>query len=560
MATGSDGPRPEISWSGWGDPAVAAPLPEALETMLRGALGIQRLGRRAPALQDLELAPGRLPETMAVQLAQIVGPEHARADHEARARHARGKSTIDLLELRAGGPVSAPDLVVSPASHDQVQAVLECCSDQRVAVIPFGGGTSVVGGLRPDTSALAGTVALDVRRLDALVALDEQSRLAVLEPGLRGPEAEGLLGARGYTLGHFPQSWEYATLGGFAAARSSGQSSAGYGRFDDRVLALRLATPAGTLELGRAPKSAAGPDLRQLVLGSEGTLGVITSLTLAVDPAPEHRVYEGWMLPSFAHGSALVRRLAQDGPPATVIRLSDEAETAMGLARPLDIGGGAGDGTGGAGGAGGAGGCLAIVGWEGGYEEVERRRRATAELLLAADGEAVPGAGDGWADGRYRGPYLRDALLDAGALVETLETVTFWAALPGLYAAVGAALRDALTRLGTPPAVLCHISHVYPTGASLYFTVACAQSEDPIAQWQAAKAAAGEAILTAGGSITHHHGVGADHRELYPREVGPLGVAVLRAVKRTLDPAGILNPGVLLASEGGDAARPADSE
>ena len=172
----------------------------------------------------------------------------------------------------------------------------------------------------------------------------------------------------------------------------------------------------------------------------------------------------------------------------------------------------------------------------------------------------MPGAGDGWAAGRYRGPYLRDALLDAGALVETLETVTFWAALPGLYAAVAGSLRDTLTGLGTPPAVLCHISHVYPAGASLYFTVACAQLEDPIAQWEAAKAAAGEAILAAGGSITHHHGVGADHRELYPREVGALGVEVLRAVKRTLDPAGILNPGILLAREGGAAAAGADRE
>ena len=390
-----------------------------------------------------------------------------------------------------------------------------------------------------------------MRRLDALVALDEESRLAVLEPGLRGPEAEALLGARGYTLGHFPQSWEYATLGGFAAARSSGQSSAGYGRFDERVLALRVATPAGTLELGRAPKSAAGPDLRQLVLGSEGTLGVITSLTLAVDPAPEHRVYEGWRLPSFAEGMVVVRALAQDGPRPTVLRLSDEAETAMGLARPDALGGGAG---------GGGLGCLAIVGWEGAYDEVERRRRATAERLLAAGAEAVPEAGDGWAAGRYRGPYLRDALLDAGALVETLETVTFWAALPGLYAAVATALRDTLTGLGTPPAVLCHISHVYPTGASLYFTVACAQRPDPIGQWGAAKEAAGESILAAGGSISHHHGVGADHRELYPREVGPLGVELLRAVKRTLDPAGILNPGILLAREGGAAPVAADPE
>jgi alkyldihydroxyacetonephosphate synthase len=552
MATRPGKPRTEISWSGWGDPALAAPLPQALEALLRDALRIDRRGAVTPALEELALAPVRLPAAVAAELESIVGAEHARADHEARGRHARGKSTIDLLELRGGGPLSAPDLVVSPAGHDEVQAILEVCSARRVAVVPFGGGTSVVGGLRPDSADFAGVVALDLRRLNALVALDEVSRLAVLEPGLRGPETEALLGARGWTLGHFPQSWEYATLGGFAAARSSGQSSAGYGRFDERVLALRLATPAGTLELGRAPRSAAGPDLRQLVLGSEGTLGVITSLTVAVDPAPEHRVYEGWMLPSFAMGTALVRRLAQDGPRPTVLRLSDEAETAMGLARPLEISGGSSTSE--------SGGCLAIVGWEGAFEEVERRRRATAELLLGAGGEAVPGAGEGWAEGRYRGPYLRDALLDAGALVETLETVTFWAAVPGLYAAVAGALRDTLTQLGTPPAVLCHISHVYPTGASLYFTVACAQREDPIGQWEAAKAAAGEAILANGGSITHHHGVGADHRDLYPREVGELAVAALRAVKRTLDPAGILNPGILLAREGGAAADGADPE
>ncbi len=357
MATRPDEPRAEISWSGWGDPALATPLPEMLEALLRDALRIERRGAAPPALEALPLVPARLPDAAGAALARIVGAEHARGDHDTRARHARGKSTIDLLELRGGGPISAPDLVVSPASEDEVQAALECCSEHRVAVIPFGGGTSVVGGLRPDAEGFTGAVALDLRRLNALVRIDEESRLAVLEPGLRGPEAEALVGARGYTLGHFPQSWEYATLGGFAAARSSGQSSAGYGRFDDRVLALRLATPAGTLELGRAPKSAAGPDLRQLILGSEGTLGVITSLTLALDPAPEHRVYEGWMLPSFAQGTALVRRLAQDGPRPTVLRLSDEAETAMGLARPLDIGGGEIGGQ--------AGGCLAIVGWEG---------------------------------------------------------------------------------------------------------------------------------------------------------------------------------------------------
>jgi alkyldihydroxyacetonephosphate synthase len=530
-------PRKEISWTGWGDPAQASELPPALLHLLRRGLGVTG-GPAAPASPaDLELIPVRLPVDVRGDLADIVGAEHAHDDHESRARHARGKSTIDLLELRRGGPLSAPDLILTPGSHDEVQAVLERCSAGGVAVVPFGGGTSVVKGVQPDAGGFDGLVAIDLRRLNALVELDEESRLAVLEPGLRGPEAEALLGERGYTLGHFPQSWEYATLGGFAAARSSGQSSAGYGRFDDRVMEVRVACPAGTLALGRAPRSAAGPDLRQLVLGSEGAFGVITSLTLAVDPAPERRVYEGWRLPSFTQGAAVLRRLAQDGPRATVLRLSDEAETALGLARPDEVGS-----------AQPAGGCLAIVGWEGEAADVDLRRAATGRLLSAAGGEPVPGAGESWAAGRYHGPYLRDALLDAGALVETLETVTFWSRLPRLYAAVSDALRESLAGQGTPPAILCHISHVYPGGASLYFTVACAQLDDPVAQWRAAKAAAGEAIISARGSISHHHGVGADHRDLYPREVGELGIAVLRAVKSTLDPAGILNPGILLAA------------
>ena len=542
--------RSEISWSGWGDPEQASPLPASLLGLLRDALGV-RDGPRAPAtLADLELAPPRLATAIRDELSALIGADQVHTDHESRGRHARGKSTIDLLELRRAGPVSAPDAVLTPASHDEVVAVLELCSARRVAVVPFGGGTSVVGALSPDARDFAGLVAVDTRRLNALVALDEESRLAVLEPGLRGPEAEALLAARGYTLGHFPQSYEYATLGGFAAARSSGQASAGYGRFDDRVLALRLATPAGTLELGRAPKSAAGPDLRQLVLGSEGTLGVITSLTVAVNRTPETRVYEGWRLPSFPAGAAVLRRLAQDGPPATVLRLSDEAETAIGLARPTEIAPADNpDNPDNPDPAVPTGGCLAIIGWEGAPDEVAQRRKDTIGHLRDAGGEAVPGAGEGWAAGRYRGPYLRDALLDAGALVETLETVAFWSALPGLYAAVSGALRDALTAQGTPPAILCHISHVYAAGASLYFTVACAQLDDPVAQWRTAKAAVGDAILAAGGSITHHHGVGADHRDPYAEEIGPLGVALLRSVKRTLDPAGILNPGVLLAAD-----------
>jgi alkyldihydroxyacetonephosphate synthase len=509
----------ETSLYGWGDPRQVPELPQAI----LDALGVG--GAPAPVEPDLD--DPSLPDAVVRDLASVC---EVRSDRESRLRHARGKSTTDLLRMRAGDRSGVPDHVALPASHDQVLALLRICSERNVAVVPFGGGTSVVGGLEPRAAAF---VALDTTRMNELLELDEESRTARFGPGLRGPEAESLLAERGFTIGHFPQSFEYATLGGFAAARSSGQASAGYGRFDELVVAIEVATPAGTLSLGRAPKTATGPDLRQLLLGSEGAFGIITSLTVQIRPAPQMRIYEGWRFASFLEGTGVVRRLAQDGPRPTVLRLSDEAETAIGLAQPQEIG------------AGGAG-SLAIVGFEGAASEVEDRQAAVAQALKAAGAEFVPGAGEGWARDRYRGPYLRDALLDAGALADTLETATFWSSVPALYDQVSSGLRDSLNEQGTPPVVLCHVSHVYSTGASLYFTVACAQASDPLAQWRAAKEAAGEAILEAGGSISHHHGIGRDHLSFYEREVGPLAIDALRAVKSRLDPAGILNPGILL--------------
>jgi alkyldihydroxyacetonephosphate synthase len=514
----------EMLWSGWGDPAEATALPPAIVELLHQVLGVTRAGTPAPAIQQLALPESRLTDTTLDAIAEID------RSPEARVRHTRGRSTPDLLRLRDGDFAGAPDAVARPNDHEEVQSLLEACSGLRIAVVPFGGGTSVVGGLEPDPSGHAALLALDLANLDALTDLDETSRLATLQPGLRGPEAERLLNERGYTLGHFPQSFEYATVGGFAAARSSGQASAGYGRFDERVVKLKVATPRGTVTLGRAPKSAAGPDLRQLFLGSEGALGVITEVTVEIRPLPDTRIYEGWRFSAFAHGAGTLRGLIQDGPTPTVLRLSDEAETALNLARPSEIG------------SGGAGGCLAIVGYEGTAEDVAERREAVTRKLQSAGAQPDLEAGETWAHGRYLAPYLRDALLDAGALVETLETATFWSNLDNLYTAVGDALRKSL---GTA-VVLCHISHLYRSGASLYFTVAAAQGEQPITQWAGAKRAASDAIVDAGGEITHHHGIGIDHREHFAGEVGPLAIEALRAVKQTLDPNGIMNPGVLI--------------
>jgi alkyldihydroxyacetonephosphate synthase len=526
-------PYPDPAWSGWGDPSRKPALTDRVRELLVGGLGVRQPGRTPGTIGELALPPVRIASEAVAELAAIVGRDHTLCDDEARVRHTRGKSLTDLLRLRAGDAEAAPDVVLMPGAHEQVLECLRICSARRIAVVPFGGGTSVVGGLEPAREGFAGVAALDLRRMNALLALDEESRLAVLEPGLRGPQAEKLLNERGYTIGHFPQSFEYLTLGGAAATRSSGQASAGYGRFDELVLALRVATPAGTIELGRAPKSAAGPDLRQLILGSEGALGVITSLTVQLRPLPEARAYDGWLFDSFRSGAAAVRRLVQDGPLPTVLRLSDESETALNLARPSELGDS-------------AAGCLAIVGFEGSAEDVAGRRGRAETVLEAAGAQPRAGAGDAWARDRYHGPYLRDALLDAGVMVETLETVAFWSGLSRLYERVSTALRDSLTAQGTAPVVLCHISHVYPAGASLYFTVACAQLDDPVAQWRAAKVAASDAISAASASITHHHGIGRDHVRWYEREIGELAVDALAAVKRELDPAGILNPGVLI--------------
>ena len=332
-----------LHWARWGDPGLAQPLPESARGLVEAAFG--------PLVDrpTVDLAAVRLPEpALAPELVDglraLVGAEHVHLDHETRVRHTRGKSTPDLLRMRAGDGSDAPDVVVRPAGHDEVAAVVEWCGRHRVALVPFGGGTSVVGGLAARRDGYAGVLALDLARLDRLVALDAESGTAVLEAGVLGPRAEALLGEHGFTLGHFPQSFEYASIGGFAATRSSGQSSSGYGRFDSLVLGLRVATPIGTWQLGHAPASAAGPDLRQLVLGSEGAFGVITEVTLRVRPVPPVRVYEGWRFGSFAAGAAAVRDLVQAGVTPTVLRLSDEIETAVNLSSPSAVGGGEGAG------------------------------------------------------------------------------------------------------------------------------------------------------------------------------------------------------------------------
>lgn len=513
----------------WGDPARATALPEAARGLVELAFGPLA---EHPAAEAVALPPSGLDDALLDALREVLGADHVRTDDDARRRRTRGKSTPDLLRARAGDLADAPDAVVRPGTHDEVAAVLAWAVEHHVAVVPFGGGTSVTGGLVARREGYAGLVSLDLVRMKRLVAVDHVSMTATLEPGLRGPEAEALLAAEGLTLGHFPQSFEYATVGGFAATRSSGQSSAGYGRFDALVVGLRVATPRGEWVLGSSPANAAGPDLRQLVLGSEGAFGVITGVTVRVRRLPAVKVYEGWRWPSFDAGTDAMRTLAQASLLPTVIRLSDEGETAINLARPDEIG------------SEGDPGCLMITGYEGEPDAVEAKRAAVTAVLEGLGGTALgTGPGEAWAHGRFDAPYLRDSMLDVGVLVETMETATWWSNRARLYDDVKAALTASL---GDEAIVLCHVSHVYETGCSLYFTIAARAGDEPLDRWLAAKAAASDAMVAAGATITHHHAVGTDHKPWLTAEIGELGASVLRAVKADLDPTGVLNPGVLV--------------
>ncbi len=531
-----------MKWWGWGEPERRVKLADAAAGMLRDELGVQAGDASEPA----ELAAVELPEPRPLPDAvrDAAGDGAVLTGVEERLRRSAGRSYPDLVRLRGGKPAAAPDAVLVPADAGGVAAVLDACTSSDVAVVPFGGGTSVVGGVEPERGPHKAVVSLDLSSLRE-IDLDRHSLTARLGPGLLGPEAEAALAALGVTLGHFPQSFEQATIGGFAATRSAGQASSGYGRFDELVTAVELSAPAGALRTLTIPHTAAGPSLREVILGSEGTLGVITEVSCRVRPAPERRLYEGWIAESFAAGCEIVRDLAQAHEAPDVLRLSDEQETRISLAmsgaegiqkRALDAYLGL---------RGRRGGCLMICGWEGEPGSV-RRRRSLARRRLRRGG-AVPlgrSAGRSWERSRYAGPYLRDELLGLGVLVETLETAHTWSRLPELYRAVGDALRDAL---GRPSIVFCHLSHAYADGASLYFTfLTRARRGAEIEQWRAAKAAACEAIVATEGTITHHHAVGRDHAPYMRAEVGELGLDALRAIKERLDPAGIMNPGKLL--------------
>jgi alkyldihydroxyacetonephosphate synthase len=537
-------PRRDSNWWGWGDPAISPELDAEALAVLRERIGELQPWPLACQLVDFDLPPA---EPLPASLTEAVGDEAIFSSNEDRLRHASGRGYADLARMRGGSLEAAPDAVVVPADAEALRHVLEVCAAEGIAVVPFGGGTSVVGGVEPLRGDHQRLISLDLAALRD-VAVDRRSLTARLGAGLRGPEAEAALAREGLTLGHFPQSFEYATIGGFAATRSAGQASSGYGRFDALVSSVRLIAPTGDMQTLETPHTAAGPALRELIIGSEGVLGVIPEVTVRVRPTPAVRRYEAWMAESFEAGAEIVRALAQGPGLPDVVRVSDEEETqgSLALSGPRGTTGRLFNGYLGLRKR--SGGALMIVGHEGDEESVARRR-ALAVRELRSGGAAYLGqaAGRSWEQGRYRGPYLRDTLMGKGAMVETLETSHTWSRLGELHDVVAAAIHGSLAGQGTPGLVFCHLSHAYADGASLYFTfIARSRHGGELEQWGLVKQAASEAIVAAGATITHHHAAGRDHAPYMEAEVGRTGLDVLRAVKDQLDPTGIMNPGKLL--------------
>jgi alkyldihydroxyacetonephosphate synthase len=495
---------------------------------LREPVGLEQLALPAPRIQ----VPGRL-----AAFSSAGGYE--------RAAHALGKSYLDLVRGFNGDFAYPPDFVCFPRAEPELEQVLEWCSSQRVAAIPFGGGTSVVGGVTPELpSGFNGAVSIDMGAFDRVLEVDPVSRSALIGAGATGPSLEAQLATQGLTLRHYPQSFEFSTLGGWIATRAGGHFATLWTHIEDMVESVRALTPAGAWESRRLPGSGAGISPDRMLAGSEGVLGVITRAWMRVQPRPRHRSSVGVRFADFARGAQCVRAISQSGLHPSNLRLLDAGEAALT---------GAGDGSH----------ALLVLAFEGVdhpvSEAMARAREICAEHGGHADehdggetgrdaGRSADAAGVGsWRSAFLGAPYLRDVLVALGVMAETFETAITWERLDALQERVVDSAREALGPEAAHARVHCRFTHVYPDGAAPYFTViAPARRGAEIEQWLAVKAAVSDAILASGGTITHHHAVGRDHRPWYERQRPELFAAALRALKTATDPAGVMNPGVLI--------------
>ncbi|UTW08442.1 FAD-binding oxidoreductase [Pseudomonas benzenivorans] len=526
-------------WNGWGEESTEVALPAHGQGFLAERVGPGQVLVDASLDQALARVPAtRLPAHPLISL-----------DPEERLRHARGQSLPDWLAMRSGEFGIFPDGVAFPESAEHIRQLLDWARQQDAVVIPYGGGTSVAGHINPQAGDRP-VLTVSLARMNRLLDIDEDSLIATFGPGANGPQVESQLRARGYTLGHFPQSWELSTLGGWVASRSSGQQSLRYGRIEQLFAGGRVETFAGTLEIPCFPASAAGPDLREMVMGSEGRFGIISEVKVRISRLAEQERFYSVFMPDWQQALQGIRTLAQARVPLSMLRLSNAIETRTQLAlagHPRQIAWlekylalrGAGDGK-----------CMLTFGvtGSGGQNAASLKQ---AKRLLKGFGGVFTGTrlGKKWAENRFRFPYLRHGLWSAGYAVDTLETATDWSNVDSLLNKVEASLREELAAEGERVHVFTHLSHVYGEGSSIYTTYVFrpgASYQQAMSRWQRLKQAASRTIAENRGTISHQHGVGRDHAPYLVAEKGELGLAALQALSVHFDPERRLAPGVLL--------------
>jgi alkyldihydroxyacetonephosphate synthase len=556
-----------MKWWGWGDEGIAFTHDDKpdLGPFIRRNIevDVDAPPARPVAFADLDLPEPVLDADLRAALEAAAGPAHVSTDAHDRVVHARGKSLRDLVRHRRGDLGRLPDVVVRPGSEADVEAIVRAVIDADAVAIPFGGGTNISGSLEAPEGEERTVVSVDLGRMDRVLEIDDGSRIARVQAGVLGPELERQLGARGWTIGHFPDSFSHSTLGGWIATRSSGMQSDKYGDVADLTRAVRVVTPAGTLATRPVPHTSTGPSVREMILGSEGRLGIITEATVHVHRVPERRTILGYLFPDWPRALRAMQAIAESDAAPSVTRVSDAAETAFsfatkkaptaldrakakGLQLFLDRKSSFGklDEM-----------CLSFIGFEGGKAHVATQRKLVGKIVSAHGGLCIGASpGELYDQKKFDTPYIRDYLLDRGALADVSETSAPWSVLPDVYDRVMAATRGAFADLGVRGYVMCHLSHSYHAGACLYFTFAFkpAPAGEPIDQYDRVKSAIQQTFVDSGATLSHHHAVGTEHAQWLEEDISAPGVAMLRALFEGVDPGANLNPGKIV----GPAARP----
>ena len=545
-----------MKWWGWGAPDVTFSVEDKPNfwPWLRQKLGIEKeIVSTVVDREALCFPPQIRNDAFCEDLRAAIGDDRVADDEEARLHHAYGKSYPNLLNARCGNFPRLPDMIVKPRFHDEVALVVRLAHDHDVCLIPFGGGTNIVGAVDPLVAEERMIVCVDLRDMNRLLEIDYFSMTATLQTGATGPELEAALAAHGVSLGHNPDSFEYSTLGGWLATRSAGMQSDAYGKIEDMVLGMKLVTPVGTITTRDCPATAAGPDLNRIIAGSEGVLGIITEATMRVHPIPVCKDYRGLLFKTFEEGVAGIHECVRQGVGAAMIRLQDSNETEFifkmkqpangwqtrvqaligyvlkrrGYVRP----------------------CLMVIGFEGSRKDVARSRTATIRIMkkhgALALGKTV---GQSWSREKYNVPYLRDFVMDRGVLCDVAETATSWSNVVALHRKTIDAVEDMFREeQGSFGMIGCHISHTYESGASLYFTYGAEQERgQELQQYRRYKQRITDLFVENSGTLTHHHGVGSEHLPWMQQEISETGVRALGALKRELDPKNIMNPGKLI--------------